>query len=127
MLGNNWIFILNSVSWFASFILNFNALCDAYSVQIESNAMLLKNNRILWLILGITFGNYILTVSNKSRTFMALFCLLLNYLSMLVYKLLNFFMQALEKFKFYLILFVLESVHNLCKVHDLFFWFIFIS
>ena len=31
MLGNFWICILNCVSWFVSFILNFTALCDAYT------------------------------------------------------------------------------------------------
>ena len=33
MLGNAWKCILKCVSWFVSVILNFNALCDAYTVQ----------------------------------------------------------------------------------------------
>ena len=33
MLGNGWKCILNCVSWFVSVILNFKALCIAYTVQ----------------------------------------------------------------------------------------------
>ena len=57
--GNRWICILNCVSWFVSIIINFNALCDAYIVQIESYAVILKNNRIFCLLLGITFDVFI--------------------------------------------------------------------
>ena len=46
-------------------ILNFNALSDAYTVQIQSYTGLFKSNRIFWLMLGISFGNYILRVYNE--------------------------------------------------------------
>ena len=36
---------------------------------------------------------------------------------------LNFFTQTFQYFKFYLILFMLKNVHNLCEVHDLSFLF----
>ena len=51
------------------------------------------------------------------------FCLLLK-LSTNVWRnwLLNFFIQTLQLFKFYLILFMLESVHYLCEAHDLSFY-----
>ena len=66
ILGNGCICILNCVSWFVSLILNFNALCVvAHAFQRQSYTMLLKSNRIFCLILGITFGNYFLTVSNE--------------------------------------------------------------
>ena len=47
---------------FVSIILKFNVLCGAYIVQTQSYTELLKINRIFWLMLGITFGNYFLTV-----------------------------------------------------------------
>ena len=80
MNKNDWICILNCVSWFASIILNFIALCDAYTVQIQSYAVLLKNKRIICRILGITFGNYFLTVSNEFDDHLCLyFVYFLNY------------------------------------------------
>ena len=65
ILRNSWICILNCVSWFVSIILNFIALCDLYTLQIQSYTMLLKRNRIFCLIWGITFGSHILTVSHE--------------------------------------------------------------
>ena len=64
MHKNGWKCILNCGSWFVSVILNFNALCDAYTV-LRNYAELLGNNRIFCLILGIIFGNYFLSASNK--------------------------------------------------------------
>ena len=81
--GNGWICILNCVSWFVSTILNFNALCDAYTVQMQSYTVLLKSNRIFWLMLGTSFGNYILTVYNEGDYHLWLYFLyFLDYLSM---------------------------------------------
>ena len=53
------------------------------------------------------------------------FCLLLKW-SIHPWKnsLFDFFMHAMQKFKWYINLFVLESIHNLCKVHDYSFLFI---
>ena len=49
--------------------INFNALCDAYTAQIQSYTMLKKlkskSNRKFDLKLGITFENYFLMVSNE--------------------------------------------------------------
>ena len=74
--------ILNCVSWYVSIILKFTALCDTYTVQIQSYAVLLKSNRIFCLILGITFGNYFLTVSNEGDDHLWLYFVDLNYPSM---------------------------------------------
>ena len=35
IFGNGWKCILNSVTWFVSIILNFNALCDAHSSKTK--------------------------------------------------------------------------------------------
>ena len=60
IMGYTWkrldLVILICVSWFVSIIQNFNALCDAYLVERQSYTVLLKNNRIFCLILGIAFG-----------------------------------------------------------------------
>ena len=64
-------------------ILNFNALSDAYTVQIQSYTGLFKSNRIFWLMLGITFGNYFSTVCNEGDDHLCLyFVQFLNYLPM---------------------------------------------
>ena len=57
ILGNSWICILKILSWFVSIILNFNALFDAYTVQIQKLQCYskFKSGRILWLMLGISF------------------------------------------------------------------------
>ena len=62
MLGNSWKCILNCASWFISFILNFNALCNACTVHRHTK--LLRSNRIFCLISG-KFGNYFFTVYNE--------------------------------------------------------------
>ena len=64
-LGYVWIYILKCISWFVSIILNFNGHCNAYTVQIQSYAVLLKSNRIFLLMLGISFGNYFLPIYNE--------------------------------------------------------------
>ena len=63
--GNSCLCILNCVSRFVSIILTFDALCDAYTVQIQIYTVLLKSNAIFFLILGIIFGNYFNTVFNE--------------------------------------------------------------
>ena len=74
---------LNYVSWFVSIILNFNALCDVYTVQRQSYTALLKSNRIFCQLLGITFGNYFLSVSNKDDDYLWLyFIFFLSYSDM---------------------------------------------
>ena len=56
------------------------------------------------------------------RSLMVSFCVLLKSSTYLWRNwLLNFFIQALQKSKFYFILYMLESLRNLCEVHDLFF------
>ena len=75
MLGNGCICISNCVLWLVSIILNFNALCDADSVQRLNYAVLLKSNRIFYRIFGITYGNYISTVSNKGEDYLWLYFL----------------------------------------------------
>ena len=82
MIGNGWIYLLNCVSWFVSVILNFNALCDEYTVQRQSYTVLLKSNGIFYLMLGITFGNYILRVSKDDDDHLWLYFVYLNYPSM---------------------------------------------
>ena len=63
-----------------SIILNFNALCDVYILQKQSYIVLLKNNRLFCVKLGITFGNYILTVSDEGENHVRLyFAYFLNY------------------------------------------------
>ena len=80
VLGNGCISILNCVSWFVSIMLNFNALCDVYAVQIQSYSVLLKSNRIFCPIFGITFGNYFLVVPNEGYDQLWLyFVYFLNY------------------------------------------------
>ena len=61
---NGWKCIFKCISWFASIIVNFNALCDAYTVY-RYYTVLFKNNRKFCFLLGIIFENYFLTVSNK--------------------------------------------------------------
>ena len=62
---------------FVSFVLNFNAFCDAFTVQIQSYVVLLKSERIFCLMLGITFGRYFFNCfQQRWWSFMALFCLL---------------------------------------------------
>ena len=78
MLGNGWKNILNRVSWFVFIIQNFDSLCDAYRI-IRHYTVLLRINRIFCLILGITFGNYILSVSNEDDDHLWLYFLFLNY------------------------------------------------
>ena len=46
ILENGWTCILNCVSRFVVIIPNFNALCNAYTVQIQSYTALLKSDRI---------------------------------------------------------------------------------
>ena len=82
--------IFTCVSWFVSIILNFNALCDAYTVQRQNYIMLLKSNIIFRLILGITFENYSLSVSKEGDDHLCFYFVFLNYPPML----LNFFIQA---------------------------------
>ena len=80
MLRNGWICIFNCISWFVSIILNFNTLCDAYTVQTQCYTGLFKSSRIFCLILGITFGNYFLIVSNEDDDYLWLyFVFILNY------------------------------------------------
>ena len=62
MLGNGWKCILNCVSLFFSVILNFNALCNAFTVVQRYYTELFISDRIFCLILGIVLGNYFLTV-----------------------------------------------------------------
>ena len=94
MLGNDWKCIVNCVSWFVSIILNFNAFCDAYTVQKEGYTMLLKSN-ICCLILGVTFGNYILTVSNEGEDHLCLyFVYFWNWPP--IYEWFNFLLKILE-------------------------------
>ena len=64
---------------FVSNILNFNALCDEYTVQIQSYTVLLKSSRLFCLILGNTFGNYSLTVSNEGDDHLWVYSVNLNY------------------------------------------------
>ena len=64
MIGNDWKCIVKSVSWLVSIILNFNDLCYEYTVQ-RHYTVLLRSNRIFYIILGLTFGNYFLTVSDE--------------------------------------------------------------
>ena len=56
---------IGTASFNAKCSLNFNAFCDAYIVQKQSYTMLLKSNRIFCLILGITFENNLLSISNE--------------------------------------------------------------
>ena len=79
MIGKGWICILNFISWFVSILLNFTALCDAYTVQIQSYIVIPKRNRIFCLILGIIFGNYCLTVSNEGDDNLWFYFAYLNY------------------------------------------------
>ena len=72
MLGNGWKCILNCVSWLVSPILNFNGLCIAFTVQ-RHYTVSLRNNRICYLILGIFFGNYFLTVYNEIKDHLRLY------------------------------------------------------
>ena len=51
-------------------IVNFNALPDGYTVQIQSYTGLLKSNRIFWLMLEMSFGNYFLTVYNEGDDYL---------------------------------------------------------
>ena len=82
MIGNGWKCILNCVSWIISIILNFNAICDAHAVQRQSYRILLKNNRIICLILRIILGNYFLTVSSEVENHLWLyFVYFLNHLA----------------------------------------------
>ena len=79
-LGNGWVCNKLFFMFFFPFILNFNALCNAYTVQIQSYTVLLKSNRIICLILGITFGSYFLSVSKEVYDhFLLYFVLFLNY------------------------------------------------
>ena len=75
MLGNGSKCILNCVLWFVSVIINFNVVCDAYRVKVQNFIELLKSNRIFWLMLGISFGNYFLTVYNESDDHLLLYFL----------------------------------------------------
>ena len=50
--------------YFISFILNFNILCGAHTVQ-KHFTVSLKSNKIFCLLLGLIFENYFLTVSNE--------------------------------------------------------------
>ena len=70
MLGNGWICISIYDAWFVSIILNFNALSNGYTVQIQSYTVLLKSNKIFCLITGITFLNNFLTVSNEDGSYL---------------------------------------------------------
>ena len=80
MVANGWKCILNCVSWFDFFIFNFNSLRNEYAVQGQSYTVLLKSNSMLCLIIGITFGNYFLTVSNDGADHLRLyFVYFLNY------------------------------------------------
>ena len=68
-------------SIFVSIVQNFNALCDAYTVQMQSYTGLHKSKRIFWLMIGISFGNYFLTIYNKGNDHLWLyFVYFLNYL-----------------------------------------------
>ena len=48
-----------------SYHTNFAVHCDPYTVQTQSYTVLLKSNRIFWFMLGISFGNYFLTVYDE--------------------------------------------------------------
>ena len=129
MLENGWKCILNCVSWFVIIILNFNALGDAYTIW-RHYTVLLKSNRIcLRLIFGIIFEiTFFYGFQRSWRSFMTLFCQFFkSSTSAWRNSVLNFFIQALKLFKFYLIIFLLESVHNPCEVHHLFFFFLIMS
>ena len=80
------MYFKNCVSWSPFIILNFNTICDVQfqcAVQIESYTVLLKNNRMFCLTLGITLRNYFLTVSNKGDDHLWLyFAYFLNYSQM---------------------------------------------
>ena len=55
MFGNSWKCIFNCVSWFLSLILNFSALCGAYTV-LRHYTLLLKSNRIFCFLLEVCMG-----------------------------------------------------------------------
>ena len=63
-LKNCWKYILHCISSIVSNIRNLKVLCDAYTVQ-KLYTSLLKCNGIICLLIGIVFGNFILTVFNK--------------------------------------------------------------
>ena len=73
IIVNGWICISNCVSWFVWNIINVNALCDAYTVQIQSYTVLFKSNWIFWLMFEIYFGNYFLTVYNEGDDHFSLY------------------------------------------------------
>ena len=72
MLQNSWICILNCASWFVSIILNFNALCDVYTVQRQSYTLLIKRNIIFCPILGIILGNVWICILNFVSLFVSI-------------------------------------------------------
>ena len=66
-----------------SILLNFNELCDAYTVQKQSYTKqfkLLKSNRIFCLTLEVIFWNYFITVSNEDENYFRLYFVFLCYL-----------------------------------------------
>ena len=81
MLGNGWKYIFNCVLWFISVIVNFNALCDTYTVY-RHYTVFLKSNRAFSFLIKIIIGNYFLMVSNKiEEHFWLHFVCFLNQLS----------------------------------------------
>ena len=64
VLGKGWECIFKRVSRFVSITLNVNGLGDAYRVY-RRYRVLLKINRIFWLLLIIIFANYFLTIFNN--------------------------------------------------------------
>ena len=78
MLAKGWKCILNCASRFVFVVLNFNAFCNAYTVQRHYTEFL-RSNRIFCLILGIIFGNYCLTVSNEGDDNLWFYFAYLNY------------------------------------------------
>ena len=68
-MGHNkkWLDTYFKLCFMVCITFNFNALCDAYTVQRQSYTMLHKSNIIFCLILGITFTCYFLTVSEENK------------------------------------------------------------
>ena len=112
MFENGWKCILNCVSRFVSVMLNFNALCNAYTVQ-RHYTELLRSNRIFCLLLGIIFWNCFLTVSNEVEDYLWLyFVYFLNHFSVKI-SIVGFLLTDMHQFECCTILLMSESVHNL--------------
>ena len=114
MLRNDWKCIYYCVLLFVFIILNFNAFCHMYTVQRVYTVFLKRNSNIT-----NNFWKFLLNFfQQSSRRFMAF---LKSPMDLRRNIMLNYITQTLQKFKCLAILCMLESVHNLWEVHDLYF------